>query len=158
MVERAIEVDADVQAVWDTLTDVDGLDGWLGDRVDLDLRPGGCGRVVDDEGVAREVLVTAVEPGHRLAWHWWSDEGELSTVDITVAPVPGGSRVSVVETLTGEASGLGGGFRAEACAAAGRFGGGWRRRDLITAARRADRIGPAGRVPLTVMARTGVSR
>jgi uncharacterized protein YndB with AHSA1/START domain len=120
MVERAIEVDADVQAVWDTLTDADGLDGWLGDQVDLDLRPGGCGRVVDDEGVAREVLVTAVEPGRRLAWHWWSDEGELSTVDITLDPVPGGSRVSVVETLADE--GAGGGFRAQACAAVGRAG------------------------------------
>ena len=82
--ERSIELDADAGEVWEAITQPDQLQGWLGDEVEIDMQPGGCGHVVDDDGVHREVLVTAVEPGRRLAWHWWADGGELSSVEITL--------------------------------------------------------------------------
>ncbi len=44
------------------------------------------------------MLVTTVEPGHRLAWHWWPDGGDLSSVEITTVPLDPGTRVSVTET------------------------------------------------------------
>ena len=72
---------------------------WLGAEVALDLAPGAAGRVVEPDGTTRQVLVTTVEPGVRIAWHWWEDGGELSTVEITTAPVEGGTRVHVVETV-----------------------------------------------------------
>jgi uncharacterized protein YndB with AHSA1/START domain len=104
-VERSIEIDAEPAEVWDVLTDPDQLEGWLGERVELDLRPGGGGTVVDDDGTRREVLVTTVEVDRALAWHWWTDGDELSSVEITLAPAaPGhGTLVRVVETLTAPA-------------------------------------------------------
>jgi uncharacterized protein YndB with AHSA1/START domain len=100
-VERSIELDASPDEVWPVVADPDQLEGWLGDRVEIDMQPGGCGHVVDDDGVTREVLVTAVEDGHRLAWHWWAEDGDLSSVEITLVPVDGGTRVDVVEVAAG---------------------------------------------------------
>jgi uncharacterized protein YndB with AHSA1/START domain len=97
-VEQEIELDADAETVGRALTDADELASWLGDEVDLDLRPGGGGRVVDEDGTVRHVLVTDVEPG-RVAWHWWVDGGELSTVEITAVPIEVGTRVRIVETV-----------------------------------------------------------
>ena len=103
-VERSVELEAGTEEVWHALTDCEQLEGWLGDEVEIDLQPGGCGHVVDDEGVHREVLVTAVEPEHRLAWHWWAEGGELSSVEITLVPLTTGTRVDVVEMATGPSS------------------------------------------------------
>ena len=100
-VERSIELEAGPDEIWPALTDPDQLEGWLGERVEIDMQPGGCGHVVDDDGVHREVLVTEVEPGRRVAWHWWAEGGELSSVEITLVPLPTGTRVDVVEMATG---------------------------------------------------------
>ena len=119
-VERSVELDAGPDDVWPVLTESDQLEGWLGEQVEIDMQPGGCGHVIDDDGVAREVLVTAVEPGQRLAWHWWADGGELSSVEITLVPIPGGTRVDVVEIGAAPPSMA---PRACAPAAAGRLAG-----------------------------------
>jgi uncharacterized protein YndB with AHSA1/START domain len=117
-VERSIELDADVGDVWEVLAEPDELESWMGERVEIDMQPGGCGHVVGDDGVRREVLVTAVEPGRRLAWHWWEDGGELSSVEITLVPLRTGTRVDVVEVAaaSGDAGPGGTGLRARACA------------------------------------------
>jgi uncharacterized protein YndB with AHSA1/START domain len=112
-VEQCVEIDAPVDDVWHTLTDPAELAGWLDAEVVVDLEPGSVGHVVDPDGTVRQVLVTQVEPGHLLAWHWWADEGELSSVEITMIPVGDHTRVRVVEcqaaaggtTLTLHASG-----------------------------------------------------
>jgi len=116
-VERSIELDADADEVWEAITQPDQLEGWLGDEVEIDMQPGGCGHLVDDDGVHREVLVTAVEPGRRLAWHWWADGGELSSVEITLVPLTTGTRVDVIELATGPAGPTGLSLRA--CAGTG---------------------------------------
>ena len=66
--------------------------------MDLDIEPGGSGRIVD-EGEVREVEVDEVEPGRRLAFRWWPerDEGEVSEVEILVLPAPRGSRLVITE-------------------------------------------------------------
>jgi uncharacterized protein YndB with AHSA1/START domain len=98
---REVELAAPTDVVWRTLTDPDELASWMGGQVDLDLEPGAAGRVTDDDGTVRQVLVTDVEPGHRLAWHWWSDDGELSSVELVVDPLDDDrSRVRVSERLT----------------------------------------------------------
>ena len=96
-VERSTEIDAEVGEVWEVLTDPDGLGRWLGTEVDLDLRPGGTGHVVDPDGSVRQVLVTDVEESSRVAWHWWADDGPLTSVEITLTPIPTGTRVDVHE-------------------------------------------------------------
>ena len=120
-VERSIDLDAPAEEVWQTLADPDELVGWLGVDGQVELEPGGVGHVVDPDGTVRQVLVTTVEPGRRLAWHWWPDDGELSSVEITTEPTDPGTRVRVVETLIPDPAP----WRAQACALA--TGGRWSR-------------------------------
>jgi len=96
-VEQSTEIDADVDEVWEVLTDPDALGRWLGTEVDLDLAPGAAGRVVDPDGTVRQVLVTDVDEATRVAWHWWEDGGPLTSVEITLTPIPSGTRVDVHE-------------------------------------------------------------
>src|SRR4051812_15521837 len=98
-VERCVDIEASPADVWHTLTDPAELARWLDAEVVLDLEPGAVGHVVDADGHVRQVLVTEVEPGHLLAWHWWEDDGELSSVEITTVPHDDGTRVRVVECL-----------------------------------------------------------
>lgn len=102
-VQRVVQqtsFDASVDDVWPAIADAEGLAGWLGAEVDIDVRRFGAGRVVDHDGTIRQVLVTDVEVGRRVAWHWWSDCGELSSVELTIADVGGRTVLSVSELLT----------------------------------------------------------
>ena len=96
-VEQSTEIDADVDEVWEVITDPDALSRWLGREVDLEVRPGGVGRVIDPDGTVRQVLVTEVDEAARVAWHWWEDDGPLTSVEITLSPTPSGTRVDVQE-------------------------------------------------------------
>jgi uncharacterized protein YndB with AHSA1/START domain len=100
-VERAVRIEATPASVWQALTDPEQLAGWLQSVVQLDgdMAPGTVGRVTSTDGLVRHLLVTTVEAPHRLAWHWWHDGGELSAVEITVAPVGEATEVRVVETV-----------------------------------------------------------
>ena len=98
-VEQTIDLDAPAADVWEAVTEPDALAHWLGADVQLDLVVTGTGRVVEHDGTVREVLVTDVEPGRRVAWHWWSDDGELSSVELTLEPLVDATRVRVVEIL-----------------------------------------------------------
>ena len=99
-VEQQVPLDVPPDEVWELLTEADGLD-WLGESVEIDLVPGGTGHVIDDDGVHREVLVTGADPDSGITWHWWSDEGDLSSVQITLEPLDDGpgTLVRVIETL-----------------------------------------------------------
>ncbi len=100
-VVRRVVIDAPVEAVWPSLADPDALARWLQADVSLDgvLAPGVAGRVIDADGAVRHVLITDVEHGRRLAWHWWEDGGELSSVEITTTPQGEATEVRVVETV-----------------------------------------------------------
>ena len=100
-VTRSIRLDADARRVWDALADDDGLSGWLADRVELDVQPGAAGRLLDDDGAARRVVVTEVAEGTRLGFAWWSDDAPdaASSVVITIAGEGDATTVTVTETL-----------------------------------------------------------
>ena len=71
--ERSHEFDVPADALWEAVTDPAHLADWLGDEVDIDVVPGGEGRVVDD-GEVRHVLVDEVkEVDHRFTFTWWPD-------------------------------------------------------------------------------------
>src|SRR4051794_38578045 len=55
-IHRHLELDVDLDELWQLVTDPDELATWLGDEVELDPVPGGAGRLVDDD-VERHVRV-----------------------------------------------------------------------------------------------------
>lgn len=94
-------LDAPPDEVWQAITDQDSLGDWLGADVDLSVEVGSAGRVIDEDGTVREVLVTEVDAGRSVGWHWWDDRGDLSSVRITIEPTGPGTLVRVVEIPVG---------------------------------------------------------
>ena len=96
-VERDTLVEASPEEVWEALTDEDRLEEWLAPDVELDPVEGGeiAVRDGDDE---RAGTVETLEENERFAFTWSRPgEGE-SFVEFTIEALPGGSRVTVVET------------------------------------------------------------
>jgi uncharacterized protein YndB with AHSA1/START domain len=96
-VERETLVEATPEEVWESLTDEDRLEEWLAPDVDLDPVEGGEIAVRDGEG-ERSGTVTRVEENERFAFTWSRPGEDESFVEFTIQPLPGGSRVTVVET------------------------------------------------------------
>lgn len=97
-----IELDHPTDAVWRALVDPERLVRWMGPGSDIEARPGG--RVAVDDpatGTPREGRVTRVDDGRRLDLEWWpeDDPGRWSEVSFVVAARPGGSTLTVIETL-----------------------------------------------------------
>jgi uncharacterized protein YndB with AHSA1/START domain len=102
-VERETLVEASPDEVWEALTDEDRLEEWLAPDVELDPYEGGeiAVRDGDDE---RNGTVETFEENERFAFTWSRPgEGE-SFVEFTIEALPGGSRVTVVETPIGPIS------------------------------------------------------
>ncbi|MGA9636666.1 MAG: SRPBCC domain-containing protein [Solirubrobacterales bacterium] len=96
-VERETLVEASPEEVWEALTDEDRLEEWMAPDVELDPVEGGeiAVRDGDDE---RSGTVETLEENERFAFTWSRPgEGE-SYVEFTIEALPGGSRVTVVET------------------------------------------------------------
>jgi uncharacterized protein YndB with AHSA1/START domain len=93
-VERAIELPAEPDEVWERIVTGDLAEEWMGVRVEP--RPGGSVTVPD-----RAVIGTVEEvvPGERITWSWREVDGDPSQVTIEVTPTDGGSRVTIVERL-----------------------------------------------------------
>jgi uncharacterized protein YndB with AHSA1/START domain len=84
-VTRSVEVEADTDDLWSTLSDPELRALWLD----------------DDDARSRELRLDEVDDGRRLVWTWWrpGDEPGASTVEIVLAPTAGGTTVTVTETL-----------------------------------------------------------
>ena len=144
VITRDVLLDMPVDDLWRLVADPDGLRLWLGDSVDLDVRPGGVGmvrdggRAKDDDSssgssrlndsheiVVRHVRVDRVEPQHELAFTWWRTDdpdvplqaSQASQVAFRLTTVPGGSRLHITETLLSPVAPAGMTGTAFACAA-----------------------------------------
>jgi uncharacterized protein YndB with AHSA1/START domain len=99
-VERETLIEASPDEVWEALTDEDRLEEWLAPDVELDPTEGGEIAVRDGDD-QRNGTVETLEEGERFAFTWSRPgEGE-SFVEFTIEALPGGSRVTVVETPMG---------------------------------------------------------
>ena len=100
-ITRSVELDATTEAVWRALTEPELLGEWLGSVVELDVRPGGEGVVVEPDGAVRRARVDEVDPGRRLALRWWPEDGDgpASTVELDLEETTEGVRVVVTETV-----------------------------------------------------------
>ena len=98
-VTRHIRLDLSPDALWEAITDREVLEAWLGDTVDIDLRPGGSGVVVDD-GVTRHVTVSTFEPGRGWTFDWRIDDELESRVTFAISTTDtGGTELTITETL-----------------------------------------------------------
>ena len=96
-VERETLVEASPEEVWEALTDEDRLEEWLAPEVELDPVEGGEIAVTDGED-RRTGRVETFEEEERFAFTWTRPgEGE-SFVEFTIEALPGGTRVTVIET------------------------------------------------------------
>jgi uncharacterized protein YndB with AHSA1/START domain len=99
-VERETLVEASPEEVWEALTEEDRLEEWLAPGVDLDPVEGGEIAVRDGDG-ERAGTVETIEERERFAFTWSRPgEGE-SFVEFTIEGLPGGTRVTVIETPIG---------------------------------------------------------
>ena len=99
-VERETLVEATPDEVWEALTDEDRLEEWMAPEVELDPTEGGEIAVRDGDD-QRTGTVETLDEGERFAFTWSRPgEGE-SFVEFTIEALPGGSRVTVVETPIG---------------------------------------------------------
>jgi uncharacterized protein YndB with AHSA1/START domain len=105
-IEREATLPATPREVWPALTEPRELSAWFGAAVDLDVRPGGRGLFRWPDGTERPAVVEAVEPERRLCFRWLPFQRTAAggtmplpatRVEITLEPVPEGTRVRVVE-------------------------------------------------------------
>ncbi len=127
-ITRTVDLDASLHDVWRALTEPELLGDWLDSRVELDVRPGGEGVIVEADGAVRRACVDEVDPARRLAMRWWPADGDgpESKVELDLEQTPDGTRVVVTETLIATAPGS-----ATASASASAASGRWATRFLL---------------------------
>lgn len=109
-----IDVPVDVERVWQALTEDNELGDWLGDgsTIGADV---GEELLINDlvTGRKRVGVLDEVTRHRRLAYTWWpeTDPKTPTRVAITLDPLPEGTRVTVVETLPGQAYAMAGRHR-----------------------------------------------
>jgi uncharacterized protein YndB with AHSA1/START domain len=100
-ITRQVDLDTPADELWDMVSDPDQMATWLGDSVDVDLRPGGTGTVVDD-GIVRDIEIDEVSESRRLSFTWWEsgDRSTASRVEFVIGTTADGrSRLTITETL-----------------------------------------------------------
>ena len=92
-IERELWLPATPDAVWDAVTS----DGWLADRVRIDLWPGGDDHF-DSGDRAATGWVEDVSIHERLTFWWAADDQPASRVELRIEERGRGTRVRIVET------------------------------------------------------------
>ena len=105
LIRRTLELDCTVDELWRLVSEPDEIASWLGRDVVLDLRPGGRGRLTDDDGTVRHLAIDDVVEGELLTFRWWPEDDEQATSDVvfTIEPAKFGSRLVITETAASPA-------------------------------------------------------
>ncbi|MFH9068376.1 SRPBCC domain-containing protein [Streptomyces alboflavus] len=96
--EQAV-IPADPEHTWRLVTEPRHVQQWYAfGGADIELVPGGAMLLRWDEHGGFPARVEAVEPGHRFAFRWLPDPGDL--VEITLTPAGAGTLVRITESGT----------------------------------------------------------
>jgi uncharacterized protein YndB with AHSA1/START domain len=84
-ITREITIAAPLEDVWEAVSTEDGRERWLED---------------DDD---RRLVVEESDAPDHISWWWWqeSDDEPARHVDVRILVIPGGTRVTITETLPG---------------------------------------------------------
>ncbi|MEU9052566.1 SRPBCC domain-containing protein [Streptomyces sp. NPDC048384] len=94
--EQAL-VPADPDRTWRLITDPQYVEQWYAfGGADIELAPGGAMVLRWDEHGEFPARVEAVEPGHRFAFRWLPEPGDL--VEIALSPEGDGTLVRITES------------------------------------------------------------
>ena len=93
MISASVRIAASPEVVFPYFTDPKLMVSWIGERVDLDARPGGT-FALDFSGVAARGSYVTVEPPRRVVFTWGIPED--------AAMPPGSSTVEVVLVADGD--------------------------------------------------------
>jgi uncharacterized protein YndB with AHSA1/START domain len=74
-IEREIRIDAPIDVVWAVVTEPEHIATWFSDEAEIDVRPGGDGRLVwqmkaTNREVAVNLRVERLEPPHAFSFRW----------------------------------------------------------------------------------------
>jgi uncharacterized protein YndB with AHSA1/START domain len=102
-IERRMTFEVPRAEVWAALTEPEQLGRWFGSSAELDLRPGGEGAFHWEHlDVTTRVTVEEVEPPERFSYRWEpggaSEGGPTTLVEFTLEEIPGGTRLTLVES------------------------------------------------------------
>jgi uncharacterized protein YndB with AHSA1/START domain len=103
-IERTIELPHEPEKVWAALTTADGLSGWFGTVVDIDLSPGAeVPMRFEKEDFSALLQIRVVEPPHRFGYNWGimglaDDDPRRTFVEFTLEPTASGTRLTVTES------------------------------------------------------------
>jgi uncharacterized protein YndB with AHSA1/START domain len=103
-IEKDILIDAPVDVVWRVITEPEQIVRWFSDEADIDLRPGGEGRLVFRGGDSYQLQIEAVEHPTRFAFRWVQPQGSVARpdnsmlVEFTLEPQGNRTRLRVVES------------------------------------------------------------
>jgi uncharacterized protein YndB with AHSA1/START domain len=92
-IERELWLPTTPEVVWEAVTG----DGWLADRVSLDLRPGGDASFESSDGV-RTGWIEDVSAPARLCFWWAQDDEPASRVELRIDADGESTRLRIVET------------------------------------------------------------
>jgi uncharacterized protein YndB with AHSA1/START domain len=100
IVTRDVDLDLDAAELWSLISDRDGWERWLVDDAAVDVEPGATG-TVRDAGQDRELRITHVADGERVAFEWWpvDQPADASAVELVVVPSGHGAVLHVTETF-----------------------------------------------------------
>jgi uncharacterized protein YndB with AHSA1/START domain len=77
---RSVDIDADVEDVWQVLATDEGRQSWI------------------EPDPNRILILDSEESPERISWWWWSGDEPVTHVALRVVAIPTGARVIVTET------------------------------------------------------------
>lgn len=75
VIERTVELDAEVGRVWRAITEPAELSKWFGHETRLELKPGADGAMIWREHGSFAVRVEEVDPPRKFVWSWVHQAG-----------------------------------------------------------------------------------
>ena len=69
-IEREISIQAPIATVWDVITKPEYISQWFGSQVEIDVRPGGKGRLIWGEDFEAPLEIVEVEKPHLFSFLW----------------------------------------------------------------------------------------